>query len=123
MAFLHKNNVIYGDLNPESILINENCHPKIIYSTILKNINEKNRYKDELDDMATWFLPGLIDYNRSSKEDDVYAFSLILYLILNGRQLNLKQNKPIKFRRNVSQAYRELFNICHPPDPEKRPTF
>lgn len=53
MAFLHKNNVIYGDLNPESILINENCHPKIIYSTILKNINEKNRYKDELDDMAT----------------------------------------------------------------------
>lgn len=122
MAFSHKNGIIHGDLSPETILIDDNFHPKIIFSKIMKSINE-HIYQDEYDDTSVCVLSGLVR-DSSSKEDDVFAFSLLLYLILKGHPMDSdKQNKPVKFRKSVPHAFRELFNACYSEIPEKRPTF
>ena len=90
MKCLHKNGIIYENLNPEFIILDENLYPKIsdfklanISNQPLKHSNlfrNEMRYKNT---KIPYFAPELLFNRKFGSGIDVYAFGMIAYELIS----------------------------------------
>ena len=139
MKYLHSNGIIHRDIKSANILLDDRIFPKIADFGFSKKIqNERNSiYESQFGFKGTMLYasPELMMTEISTKESDVYAFSIVFYEIVTGK-LPFRNLDPVTFFKNVvmgglrptfedpiNDAYRDLIERCWDKDPKLRPTF
>lgn len=140
MSYLHSNNVIHRNLNPESIFLDEYLVPKIGNFGLLTKIHTLASMTFQttvgIKGKPSYSSPELLECNEYSKENDVYAFSLIVYEIMtleipfsninNFNELFTKivtQSIRPKLNKDIPRCYRQLIEMCWSQNPTERPSF
>lgn len=139
MSFLHRQKIIHRDLKPENILMDENYRPKISdfgLSKILHQNPESITTQSEATLKGTYryIAPETWRSNSYGPASDVYAFSIIVFEIMNltipfenvpnieiGKKV-LDGERPHLYD-DVHEPYKELIEQCWSDDPSQRPTF
>jgi len=143
IKYLHSKNVVHGDIDQHSILIDQNGIPRLSGFSQSQFINHRDsdamisigsiRYlaPERLPPLGVKFLP------EATKESDVYSFSMVALQILSGeesffylrntsRVINLI-NKGIRPERSkyqsmvLTDSVWQLLVDCWDQDPGKRP--
>lgn len=131
MKALHKNWILYRDLKPYFIYLDDNFEPKLSYCTLnilLNDVNEKEGKMDECVGTIPYIAPEIMNEEKYSFPCDVYSFSIILYEILSNNKFScslsnlFKGNYPKK-PENVPNCFWELIEKCWSVDHNKRPSF
>ncbi|XP_016320144.1 receptor-interacting serine/threonine-protein kinase 1 isoform X2 [Sinocyclocheilus anshuiensis] len=154
MVYLTENQVIHKDLKPENILVDKNFHIKIadlglatsqMWSKLTK---EESRRQSRLGKKSCARAAGTLCYmapehlksinTRSTEKSDVYSFSIVVWVILSGREPyeNARSEDQIchcvcqgerpneaLIPRDTPQDIIELMKTCWNEDPRDRPTF
>lgn len=137
LSFLHLHEILHRDMKPDNILMDENLFPKIsdfglakITSFISETIN--NPSKNDFKGTPIYSAPEIFKTQSYSKKSDIYAFAIITYQILTGKNpfqnmlffdiINriMLGNFPV-IPDVVPLAYKDLINRCLSLDPESRP--
>jgi serine/threonine protein kinase len=143
MRYLHSQNIVYGDLRPDNILLDWNWNVKLCdfghslysgesYFTLLSNHHPYTRwaYVD-----SHYLAPECYD-NQLSFESDVFSFALILYELVVGKppfSKSLKQ-QAIAELLIIEDARPDIPDFVHPEvgklirdcwttNPDDRPSF
>lgn len=128
LKFLHKHKILFRDLKPYHIYLDENFEPKISFCSLITIVNEDE--EEELNDPVgtiKYMAPEILNEQSYSFPSDVYSFSMILtdflsktiHFSLKNKMLGKYPNKP----NNVSDGFWELIQKCWAFDPNKRPSF
>ncbi|XP_016106259.1 receptor-interacting serine/threonine-protein kinase 1 [Sinocyclocheilus grahami] len=154
MVYLTENQVIHKDLKPENILVDKNFHIKIadlglatsqVWSKLTK---EQSRRQSGLGKKSCARAAGTLCYMApehlksintcSTEKSDVYSFSIVVWVILSGREPyeNARSEDQIchcvcqgerpdeaLIPRHTPQDVIELMKTCWNEDPRLRPTF
>ncbi|XP_016415399.1 receptor-interacting serine/threonine-protein kinase 1-like isoform X2 [Sinocyclocheilus rhinocerous] len=154
MVYLTENQVIHKDLKPENILVDKNFHIKIadlglatsqVWSKLTK---EESRRQSGLGKKSCARAAGTLCYMApehlksintcSTEKSDVYSFSIVVWVILSGREPyeNARSEDQIchcvcqgerpdeaLIPRHTPQDVIELMKTCWNEDPRLRPTF
>lgn len=132
LAYLHAHNILHRDIKPENIFLDEFMFPKLGDFGLAKDVN---------DDTASDFVgtpmfmsPEIINDVTYTKAGDVYAYSILVYMLLTLKD-PFDENNQFNIFKKVTQGYRPLFpddvpecyqNLlrkCWSHLPEERPTF
>uniref|UniRef100_A0A671R6U0 Receptor-interacting serine/threonine-protein kinase 1-like n=1 Tax=Sinocyclocheilus anshuiensis TaxID=1608454 RepID=A0A671R6U0_9TELE len=154
MVYLTENQVIHKDLKPENILVDKNFHIKIadlglatsqVWSKLTK---EESRRQSGLGKKSCARAAGTLCYMApehlksintcSTEKSDVYSFSIVVWVILSGREPYENARSEDQICHCVCQGERpdealipqhtpqdviELMKTCWNEDPRLRPTF
>ncbi|XP_016388309.1 receptor-interacting serine/threonine-protein kinase 1-like isoform X2 [Sinocyclocheilus rhinocerous] len=154
MVYLTENQVIHKDLKPLNILVDKNFHIKIadlglatsqMWSKLTK---EESRRQSHLGKKSCARAAGTLCYmapehlksinTRSTEKSDVYSFSIVVWVILSGREPyeNARSEDQIchcvcqgerpdeaLIPRDTPQDIIKLMKTCWNEDPRDRPTF
>lgn len=131
MKALHKNRILYRDLKPYFIYLDDNFEPKLSYCTlniILNDAIEKEEKMDECVGTLPYIAPEIMNEENYSFPCDVYSFSIILYEILSNNKFtcslsNLFKGNYPKKPENIPNCFWELIQKCWSADHNKRPSF
>lgn len=139
MKYLHFQGIIHRDLKPANVLLDENFNPHICdfgFSFVL-NTDTHMTNVGFRDNMGTpcYMAPEILANDEYSYKADVYAFSIIAYEILSGKQPYSKDMSFFRLLQNVVNKKRpDLSSIkddeickfitkCWADDPSVRPDF
>ena len=140
MSYLHSHDIIYRNLTPENIFLNDKFHPKIgnfglsIHSHTLQSMTFQSTVG--LKGTPVYTAPEVLQTNEYSKKSDVYSYGLILYEMMTTeipfeeinsfadmyRKIITNSVRP-EFNVEVPDCYRKLIEWCWLPNPDDRPTF
>lgn len=154
MVYLTGNQVIHKDLKPENILVDKNFHIKIAdlglatSQTWSKLTKEESRRQSRQGKRSCARAAGTLCYmapehlksinNRSTEKSDVYSFSIVVWVVLTGREPYENARSEDQICHCVCQGERpdealippdtpqdliELMKTCWKEDPRHRPTF
>lgn len=140
MAYLHQHKVIHRDLKPDNILMDDNLYPKItdfglskITDSIYASLNIKSM--DGSKGSPLFMAPEIMCEEAYSTASDVYAFSMIVYILITGlypfskvRNLvelmtKLQTGKRPTIPSDTPQVYAQLIEKCWSQDVSERPSF
>ncbi|RIB07079.1 kinase-like domain-containing protein [Gigaspora rosea] len=132
LAFLHKRDVVHGDLHTENILV----HKKEMK---IADFGFSNYLVDSEFFHGIYGKPAFVDpqllhrnLNTPNKESDIYSFGVILWEIANCVEpfKNMSRNRIIFHKlegkretpiRNMPSSYNQLYELCCHNDPISRP--
>lgn len=127
MDFLHKNEILHGNLKPTNILVTKSHDIKI--TDYLDTTLEGFKFtKANRSGTVTYLAPELINKTEFNSSVDVYAFGFMLYQVVTGTLPEISENEicngcrpsiPDKVLNNIGK----LICACWSHDPSKRPTF
>ncbi|KAK8843100.1 hypothetical protein M9Y10_025291 [Tritrichomonas musculus] len=133
MAYLHEHGIIYRDLNPSNIYLDEFLGPVISNFELAAEIDSKEP-KILFGGTPSYAAPEIFSDLPYTPASDVYAFGMIVFEIISGE-------KPFKnatlysfvtsiisglrpdFPKEIPNVYQILISSCWDQDPESRPTF
>lgn len=139
MKYLHSNNIIFGKLKLDNILLDSNLYPHIANFGYSFDIKAK-RYGAIVEIQILFMPPELLsDFEKYSKTKgiDVFAYSMILYKLWTDKEPydtcvnyigffeNIMHNKRPEFPPGdyLNDKWKQLICNCWDQDPECRPTF
>lgn len=82
MAFLHGHNIIHGNLNVKSILIDEDWKFKISefgFNKLRERCNRLRKSKVAAHDSPYWFAPEIFKGETIGPASDVYSFGILMW--------------------------------------------
>ena len=144
MRYLHTNNIIHRDLKPANILLDEDLYPRVCdfglsrcFSDVLARSMQK---MSKGIGTPLYMSPELLDNNEEKFGFgiDVYAFAILVYEIVSGKEPFAVDGKPIaltklvsnvmsgkrpEFTDGITKKMRKLLNRCWSQDPQERPSF
>lgn len=144
LRYLHEHGIIHRDIKPENVLIDEHFYPRLCDFGLSKCFSEalSNSMKLSMKGITgtpLYMAPELFeDDNHFSPSIDVYAFSMLAYEIVtgkepfneNGKRLNFAQlTKKIleggrpDFPKCVKKKMKTLIQKCWSQKPIERPSF
>lgn len=144
LAYLHKKGIVHRDLKPENILVDENFNPRVCDLGLSKFFPESfsNSVKLIMSGKAGtplyWAPEFLNDDNIYDPSIDVYAFGIMAFEILTGKQPFSENGKPInifnllmkvksgarpKFEVEFPTKMEAFISRCWSQLPSDRPTF
>lgn len=134
MMYLHRNNIVYRDIKPYNILLDENFRP------YLSDFKTAAFYKDIQDFYGIYGTPAYLspesfkDYIYDEKTD-VYSFGITMFEIITEQPLYPKTTNRItlseevikglrpEFKTQVKPTIKNLIEKCWSKNPSERPTF
>lgn len=140
MAYLHLNNIILRNLNPENIYFDDNFFPKIGdfgLSSRYHSIQSMTfQTTSGLKGTPSYLAPEIFESNKYSKNSDVYAFAFIIYEIITKKipfrdlkntnelfiEVVVNSHRP-KIKKQIPASYKNLIEKCWSQFPNDRPTF
>lgn len=142
MRYLHEQNIVHRDLKPQNILMDENYYPRICDFGLSRCFPDsiKTILTGEIGSPA-YMAPEIFDekHIHYGKEIDVYAFAILAYEIVSGKEPYYEIKDEIKsifnLLKKVSSGYRPkiineipdkmrfIINQCWDKNPQKRPSF
>lgn len=144
LKYLHEQGIIYGDLRPENVAIDENFYPKlnnfgssISFPHPLSNDMEFNIEKNI--GSQVYMAPELLkDNEKYGPAIDVYSFALLAFAIIAGqfpfieysklslaeldKEIILNGERPI-FTSDFTKPMENLISKCWSEDPSERLSF
>lgn len=140
MKYLHSNNILHRDLNPENVFLDGHLFPKIGDF----GLSTRNHTSDTMTYQSTtgmkgnpiYSAPEILQFNNYSKSGDVYSFAYIVFEIVTEEipfdgivnkndifnEIVLKGNRP-EIPQKVAPCYRSLIQKCWAQEPTERPSF
>ena len=115
LKYMHSYNVLHRDLKPGNILLDENLEPKIADFGLSKYVDPAKTREDTISPGSPEYMaPELIlDEGCVSSRADVYAFGMIVYNVITGKEP----------REGLSTSRYQLFNkVMHGERPPIPPT-
>jgi serine/threonine protein kinase len=120
LSYLHKQQLVHGDLKPSNLLVYNDCQLKLIdfgLACLLDGVHgiESNGVKKNRIDFRAGITPAYVSPDRLSGKaltikDDIFAFACVIYELLSGirpwKQLNAQQAQ----NRNLSASRLTMLN-------------
>jgi serine/threonine protein kinase len=136
MMVLHQNGVLHGNLKPSNILLNDNLEAKITDFGISNGIDPgASLLKSMSVGTLPYIAPEIFKESRYSWPSDVYAFGILVYILVTLMDPFPGESDPLLIRRKVVQGerptipngmrknWRTLITKCWSQDPYDRPAF
>lgn len=143
MAYMHKHNVIHGDLKCANIMLNTGG-PALYHRFVAKVgdfglshilLNHVTHVYTANMGTITHMSHEMLRSGQMSRASDVYAFGMVMFEVLTGKkpydglmqgavvEQVLVSNKQPVFPEYTPQNFIDLIKECWHSKPEKRPTF
>ena len=143
--YLHDNKILHRDLKPSNILLDENLYPRVCdfglsrcFSEVLARSMQYKMSKGV--GTPLYMSPELLDDDEDQFGFgiDVYAFAILVYELVSGKEPFAIDGKPIsltklvtnvmsgkrpEFTKGITKKMRKLLNRCWCQDPKERPSF
>lgn len=142
MKYLHKMGILHRDLKPENILIDEDYYPRIADFGLAKCFPGSFSKSMNISMTGTvgtvpYMSPELIEGGKCGQGIDVYAFAILAYEIITGKEpySEFKNLTPYQFWqriikgsrptwiKGIPEKTRDLIEKCWSSDVDERPTF
>ncbi|GKA17592.1 kinase-like domain, phloem protein 2-like protein [Tanacetum coccineum] len=82
--------VIHGNINSDTILLNDSWEPKLCEFRLSMKIEASERYHsfrvDKVRDMEGYTDPTYIETNMANHKSDIYSFGIVMFELLCGRK-------------------------------------
>ncbi|OHS95466.1 hypothetical protein TRFO_38449 [Tritrichomonas foetus] len=111
MMYLHSKNIIFADLRPENIFLNDQAESKIFNFSNAKTLSHSDDCINDPMEFSQYTAPEVLSGQCYDLKIDVYAFALISFEILIGK---------IAFSQNPTEYFNK---ICNGERPAFPPTF
>lgn len=117
---IHSRGLVYGDLNPRTILLDDNFHPYID----LVNLYDENNNQD-----FTLFYDKSI--NQKDPKADVFSFGALIYFLLEDDKKEIESKFPKRvlsgkvpiFGDNFPEIFKPIISKCLEKNQKDRPSF
>ena len=129
LNFLHQNKIIYRDIKPENILLDNEGHIKLTDFGLSKICSAKNEKVFTICGTPYYIAPEIIEKKGYNNAVDWWSVGCLMYEMLYGKPLfnftnaniNIKEyQKPITFYNNFSEEAKDLISKLLELDPKKR---
>lgn len=85
LEYLHSKNIIYRDIKPENLIIDDDGYIKLIDFGLAKQLSEENNKVFEICGTNEFIPPEVIEHNSYSYNFDWWGFGILAYELLIGR--------------------------------------
>jgi TPR repeat protein len=136
MKFMHDHRFIHRDLKPENILLDSRYEPKISDFGLSKYVEPGQTVEQSMyGGTANFMAPEIYSGEPFGFKVDVYAFGILMYMIVTGLQpfppvrniaqfgVRVAEGFRPTIPDSVSPAYAALIQQCWDTSPIVRPTF
>lgn len=132
ILYLHQHNYIHRDINPDNILIDENCHPRLSGFTLLQPF-EKDQEFETMCGTLFYMAPEIYKGDYYDYKVDIYSFSILMFEVISGKapfqnvrkisdiSKQVTAGKRPELDDNLKPSFRNLINQCWKGDPDQRP--
>ena len=131
LEYLHSIDIVYIDLKPQNMLIDENCHLKLGDFGLARENTNKNNPATTFCGSPGYLAPEIINNTGVWKPADIYSFGVCLYEMLFGKlpftEMNIMKlykqitNGKFSFPSTASHNAKSLISALTIKNPEKRP--
>ena len=131
LEYLHERNIMYRDLKPENVLLDEFGHVKLAdFGLAKENVTESRQSKSFCGSPA-YLSPEVLDKQGAGKSADIYGIGAVLYELLTGMPPfydddlkvlyeNIRKGA-LNFPRYVNNTCKELIKVLLNKVPRNRP--
>jgi serine/threonine protein kinase len=107
MMFMHDSRMIHRDLNPANILLDENMEPKVADFGLSKFVQPgQSMYQTMRDGTSQFMAPELYLEEGYDFKVDVYAFGVIMFMIVTGLEASKNITNQVILARKVLNGER-----------------
>ncbi|MFI0434630.1 MAG: Sel1-like repeat-containing protein kinase family protein [Parachlamydiaceae bacterium] len=134
LAYLHRQEIILGDIHPRHVGVNEHNRAKWKDFSLAKSINPGIATLKKTSDEAAWQAPeSWLNREALTRASDIYSFGMLIWSLVTGRSpfenvsvvqvmQKVQRGEREVMSRDIPPSCRELITACWSTHPLNRPT-
>lgn len=101
IEYLHKNNIVYNDLKPSNIMIDDHNKVTLIDFGIAKNTHSGNEINNMYSGTIAYSSPEQLRGSSCSTSNDIYSLGAVLYFLIEGE--NPVMGREQRFKKSTDE--------------------